>query len=146
MDKCMGRHLSSVQSPSLSRVNLAPPWPLRPRSRLDLGSSRDSIVRPIVRRPLHHRSSFTHAARHDLVFPKGLTDSSIPKELDHRFILYGRLACQRPMHLGHECLREGSHAMHESSVNSFLFRGAQFDRPWPISSLIDPCYDSILCP
>ena len=35
--------------------------------------------------------------------------------------------------------------MHESSVHPSLFRGAQFDRPWPISSVIDPCYDSILC-
>ena len=29
--------------------------------------------------------------------PKGLVDSSIPKELDYQFILYDRLACRRPM-------------------------------------------------
>ena len=57
---------------------LAFPWPLRPWSWLDLGSNRDSIVRQIVRRSLHHRSSIIHAARYGLIIleaTRGFIDS-----------------------------------------------------------------------
>ena len=67
------------------------------------------------------RRSRVHAARHGLILPKGLTDSSIPKELNHRFIPYDRLACQRPMHSAmNACVRGATRCTSHPSIHLCL--------------------------